>query len=110
MRTASLPCYAKADDPHRPDLLALSGPGASDISLFSASTGHAVWTLQQHKPKQGLLPEPGSLAAGAAFYHYTTDAGPAFDIISLSNGQTARRIDGVSGDVKWIWSLEHDNE
>lgn len=84
------------------DILVLSGPAASSVDLFSASTGHSIWSLQQHDPKAGLLPEVGSVAADAIFFED--------DIITMANGKDVRRISRETGAVLWQWSLEREKE
>jgi hypothetical protein len=93
-----------------PDLLALTGPAASNLHLFSASSGHALWSLNQHENAVGLLPEPGSIAADAAFYQYSEQDGTVFDIISLSNGKDLRRVNGKTGEVVWQYTLDKTEE
>ena len=87
---------------HQTDILALTGPGASQAHLFSAETGHAIWTVDHHAPESGLLPEPGSIAADAVFAGGEDGA----DVFTLANGRTIRRIDGKSGSVLWTYEFE----
>lgn len=92
-----------------PDILALSGPGGSHLDLFSATSGHLIWSLTQHSLQDGLLPEPGSLATDAVFYHPYTETA-ALDVISLANGKEIRRIDGRTGQTIWRWTLNTPDE
>jgi outer membrane protein assembly factor BamB len=83
-----------------PDVLAITGHSGSKLHLFSATTGHVKWSAAQHTPDQ-----PPAGGADAVFLR--SDMTPdKFDVVSLANGKTLRRIDGRTGEVKWTWVAE----
>lgn len=87
-------------------ILALTGPAASQVHLFSASTGHLAWSVNQHSPERGLLPEPGSIAADAVFASTSQDS----DVFTLANGRDVRLISGKTGDVVWEYTIDLPTE
>jgi hypothetical protein len=81
------------------DTLAITGHSGSKLHLFSATTGHIQWSTVQHRP--------GQHAGGADGVFWRSDVdSDIFDIVSLSDGKTVRRIDGKSGEVKWTWAAD----
>lgn len=93
-----------------PAILAITGPGGAQAHLFSATSGHSKWSLELHPPAEGLLPEPASLAADAVFYQVSDDPAAGVDILCLTNGNTLRRINGMSGKTTWSWKLNAATE
>jgi hypothetical protein len=77
-------------------LLAVAG---QSLHLFSATTGHSQWSVTQQKYRSSTF--------GADAVFWKDDAkSESFDVVSLSEGTTVRRIDGRTGDVKWTWTAE----
>lgn len=76
---------------------AVSGTGGATLRLLDVNTGYLLAERHLHKPEAGRLFEPETLGTTIVF-----DEGGDWYI--LSNAHIVRRIDGETGDVKWVWS------
>jgi hypothetical protein len=81
---------------------ALSGPGGATLRLFTMSSGELLLEKRLHAPEMGRLEAPAQGSAVAFFS--AAGGGVAPDLVVLTNAHEVRRLDGVTGELKWAWS------
>jgi len=84
-----------------PVVVTLSGPGGAHIRSYEATTGYLIFESQLHRPDSGKLLEAPSIGQDLAFSVDNTS-----DIFVLTNANTVRRVDGLTGIAKWEWTSE----
>ena len=76
----------------------MSGPGGSTFRSFDALTGELVAERRLHHPGVRLLLETPDVGTGIVFASDVSN-----DVYVLTNGHVLRRLDALSGEVKWEW-------
>ncbi|KII83787.1 hypothetical protein PLICRDRAFT_147866 [Plicaturopsis crispa FD-325 SS-3] len=89
---------------HNDVVAALSGPGGATLRTFDSLTGDLLLEQRLHSIESGLLMEPADLGTAVAF---ATEGSSTF-IFVLTNGHTLRKVDAVTGELKWSWSASDD--
>lgn len=86
----------------------LSGPGGSTLRTFDVTNGHLLLEKRLHQPAAGRLFQPVDLGVHIAFANRPnlTTWSTSEDVFVLTDGYTVRRIDSMSGELKWEWSSE----
>ncbi|KAF8577387.1 DUF1620-domain-containing protein [Ramaria rubella] len=79
----------------------LSGPGGAHLRSYDAINGHLVFDSRLHKPDTGRLLEPVSIGQDLAFSVDRTS-----DLFALTNANTVRRVNGLTGETNWEWTSE----
>ncbi|TDL26922.1 DUF1620-domain-containing protein [Rickenella mellea] len=92
-------------------VVSLSGPGGSTFRSFDALTGQLISEKRLHRPDTGRLFEPANLGSHVAFPALKDDTGrKSTDVFVLTNGCELRRIDAMTGEVKWTWSATEEQK
>jgi ER membrane protein complex subunit 1 len=83
------------------DVVTLSGPGATHLRSYDATTGHLIFDTLLHRLDTGRLLEPVTIGQDIAFSVDKTS-----DVFALTNAYVVHRVDGLTGETKWTWMSE----
>lgn len=81
------------------DVVALSGPGGSNIRSYRATTGSLIWDRVLHPSSLGRLTDPTGAGVDLTFAKDESK-----DILVLSNPPAVRRLAHQSGEIIWEWT------
>ncbi|KAH7927025.1 DUF1620-domain-containing protein [Leucogyrophana mollusca] len=87
---------------HGNTVTSLSGPGGATLRAFDIPTGHLLLEKRLHNPLNGRLHEPSNL--GTSVIHLERGQDDAPRVLALTNGDTIRSINSVTGETEWTWN------
>ena len=86
-------------------VVTLSGPGGATFRAFDSETGDLLVEKRLHDPAEGHLSEPVELGSRLDF-DKSSISGSSKDLYALTNGRNLRKIDALTGEIKWEWFSE----
>ncbi|THH04236.1 hypothetical protein EW145_g5667 [Phellinidium pouzarii] len=88
-------------------IAALSGPGGATFRVFDIAKGDLLVERRLHTPSAGHLFEPNDLGSHIVFAEGNdTTISSNIDLFALTNGHVLRRLDAITGRVRWEWTAE----